>query len=225
MSTDAPSAKETVAILGGTGDLGTGLAIRWSKAGYKIVIGSRTQDKADAAVTALKEISPDTPAEAMQNAAAAAAGDIVVLTVPAAHQISTLEAVRGDLNGKILIDVTVPLVPPKVGTVQLPAEGSAGKRAQDFLGEDVHVVSAFQNIAAHLLQQDVAIECDVLVAGNNKEARQRVIDMIAEAGMHGWHAGPIANAAAAEALTSILIQINRSGIVSHSGIKIIGQEH
>ena len=79
--------------------------------------------------------------------------------------------------------------------------------------------------AAHLLQQDVAIECDVLVAGNNKEARQRVIDMIAEAGMHGWHAGPIANAAAAEALTSILIQINRSGIVSHSGIKIIGQEH
>tara|TARA_X000000950_G_C13910678_1_gene658877 strand:+ start:2758 stop:3435 length:678 start_codon:yes stop_codon:yes gene_type:complete len=225
MSTDAPSAKETVAILGGTGDLGTGLAIRWSKAGYKIVIGSRTQDKADAAVTALKEISPDTPAEAMQNAAAAAAGDIVVLTVPAAHQISTLEAVRGDLNGKILIDVTVPLVPPKVGTVQLPEEGSAGKRAQDFLGEDVHVVSAFQNIAAHLLQQDVAIECDVLVAGNNKEARQRVIDMIAEAGMHGWHAGPIANAAAAEALTSILIQINRSGIVSHSGIKIIGQEH
>lgn len=225
MSTDAPSAKETVAILGGTGDLGTGLAIRWSKAGYKIVIGSRTQDKADAAVTALKEISPDTPAEAMENAAAAAAGDIVVLTVPAAHQISTLEAVRGDLNGKILIDVTVPLVPPKVGTVQLPEEGSAGKRAQDFLGEDVHVVSAFQNIAAHLLQQDVAIECDVLVAGNNKEARQRVIDMIAEAGMHGWHAGPIANAAAAEALTSILIQINRSGMVSHSGIKIIGQEH
>ncbi|RZO29374.1 MAG: NADPH-dependent F420 reductase [SAR116 cluster bacterium] len=225
MSTDAPSAKETVAILGGTGDLGTGLAIRWSKAGYKIVIGSRTQDKADAAVTALKKISPDTPAEAMENAAAAAAGDIVVLTVPAAHQISTLEAVRGDLNGKILIDVTVPLVPPKVGTVQLPEEGSAGKRAQDFLGEDVHVVSAFQNIAAHLLQQDVAIECDVLVAGNNKEARQRVIDMIAEAGMHGWHAGPIANAAAAEALTSILIQINRSGIVSHSGIKIIGQEH
>ena len=124
-----------------------------------------------------------------------------------------------------LIDVTVPLVPPKVGTVQMPAEGSAGKRAQDFLGEDVHVVSAFQNIAAHLLQQDVVIECDVLVAGNSKESRQRVIDLISEAGMNGWHAGPIANAAAAEALTSILIQINRSGIVSHSGIKIIGQEH
>ena len=219
------STKETIAILGGTGDLGTGLAIRWSKAGYKIVIGSRTQEKADAAVASLAEVSPETPAEAMENSAAAAAGDIVVLTVPAAHQISTLKGVKAHLNGKILIDVTVPLVPPKVGTVQLPEEGSAGKRAQDFLGEEVLVVSAFQNIAAHLLQQDVVIECDVLVAGNDKPARTRVIELIGEAGMTGWHAGPIANAAAAEALTSILIQINRSGIVSHSGIKIIGQEH
>ena len=94
------STKETVAILGGTGDLGTGLAIRWSKAGYKIVIGSRTQEKADDALAALKEISPDTPAEAMENGAAAAAGDIVVLTVPAAHQISTLDAVKDDLRAR-----------------------------------------------------------------------------------------------------------------------------
>jgi len=128
-----------------------------------------------------------------------------------------------ELQGKILIDVTVPLVPPKVGTVQLPEEGSAGKRAQEFLGEDVRVVSAFQNIAAHLLQQDVHIECDVLVAGNKKDARQQVIDLIEQAGMTGWHAGPIANAAAAEALTSILIQINRQGQISHAGIKIVGQ--
>lgn len=219
------SDKETIAILGGTGDLGTGLAIRWSKAGYKIVIGSRTLEKAQSAVANLQEISPETPAEAMENLDAAAAGDIVVLTVPADHQISTLDYVKANLNGKILIDVTVPLVPPKVGTVQLPPEGSAGKRAQEFLGEDVMVVTAYQNIAAHLLQQDVAIECDVLVCGNKKDARQRVIDLTEEAGMKGWHAGPIANSAAAEALTSILIQINRSGIVSHSGIKIIGQEH
>ena len=219
------SDKETIAILGGTGDLGTGLAIRWSKAGYKIVIGSRTLEKAQAAVTALQEISPETPAEAMENLDAAAAGDIVVLTVPAEHQISTLDYVKANLTGKILIDVTVPLVPPKVGTVQLPPEGSAGKRAQDFLGEDVMVVTAYQNIAAHLLQQDVEIECDVLVCGNKKDARTRVIELTEEAGMKGWHAGPVANSAAAEALTSILIQINRSGIVSHSGIKIIGQEH
>tara|TARA_B100000530_G_scaffold307700_1_gene232465 strand:+ start:422 stop:1096 length:675 start_codon:yes stop_codon:yes gene_type:complete len=222
---EGSNAKETVAILGGTGDLGTGLAIRWSKAGHKIVIGSRTLEKAQAAVTALHEISPETPAEAMENFDAAKAGDIVVLTVPAEHQESTLSSVKENLTGKILIDVTVPLVPPKVGTVQLPPEGSAGKRAQMLLGEEVMVVSAFQNIAAHLLKEDVQIECDVLVAGNKKAARQRVIEMIESAGMVGWHAGPIDNAAAAEALTSILIQINRSGILSHSGIKIIGQGH
>lgn len=219
------SDKETIAILGGTGDLGTGLAIRWSKAGYRIVIGSRTLEKAQAAVAALKEISPQTPADAMENLDAAAAGDIVVLTVPAEHQISTLDYVKANLQGKILIDVTVPLVPPKVGTVQLPEEGSAGKRAQEFLGEEVMVVTAYQNIAAHLLQQDVTIECDVLVCGNKKAAREKVLQLTEEAGMKGWHAGPVANSAAAEALTSILIQINRSGIVSHSGIKIIGQEH
>ncbi|MCC5871307.1 MAG: NADPH-dependent F420 reductase [Gammaproteobacteria bacterium] len=218
-------AKETIAILGGTGDLGTGLAIRWSRAGHRIIIGSRTLEKAEAAVAALAEVSPETPAEAMANADAAAAGDIVVLTVPFAHQISTLESVKPHLTGKILIDVTVPLMPPKVGTVQLPAEGCAAKRAQDFLGDDVHVVSAFQNIAADLLQDPtLAIECDVLVAGNSKDARQRVIDLAAEAGMNGWHAGPIANSAAAEALTSILIQINRQGVLSHSGIKIVGQD-
>ncbi|MDG2277339.1 MAG: NADPH-dependent F420 reductase [Pseudomonadales bacterium] len=219
------SGKETIAILGGTGDLGTGLAIRWSKAGYKIVIGSRTLEKAQAAVAALQEISPETPAEAMENLDASGAGDIVVLTVPAEHQISTLDYVKGNLAGKILVDVTVPLVPPKVGTVQLPPEGSAGKRAQEFLGEEVMVVTAYQNIAAHLLQQDVTIECDVLVCGNKKVAREKVIQLTEDAGMNGWHAGPVANSAAAEALTSILIQINRGGILSHSGIKIIGQEH
>jgi NADPH-dependent F420 reductase len=216
-------AKETIAILGGTGDLGTGLAIRWAKAGHAIIIGSRTQEKADAAVAELKKISPQTPAKAMVNGAAAAAGDIVVLTVPAEHQLSTLESVRTGLQGKILIDVTVPLVPPKVGTVQLPPEGSAGKRAQNFLGDGVKVVTAFQNVAAHLLQQDVKIECDVLVAGNSKEARDKVIQLVEEAGMSGWHAGPIENSAAAEALTSILININRRHTISHSGIKIVGQ--
>ena len=216
--------QHTIAILGGTGDLGTGLAIRWSKAGHKIVIGSRTQEKANAAVAAMKAISPETPAEAMENPAAAAAGDIVVLTVPFEHQLSTLESVQAALSGKILIDVSVPLVPPKVGTVQLPAEGSAGKRAQDFLGDEVAVVSAFQNVAAHLLQKDVKIECDGRVAGNKKAARETVIELIEQAGMNGWHAGPIENAAAAEALTSILIQINRRHDISHSGIRIVGQD-
>jgi NADPH-dependent F420 reductase len=214
---------ETIAILGGTGDLGTGLAIRWSKAGYRIVIGSRTLEKAKAAVAELAKISPHTPAEAMENGDAAAAGDIVVLTVPAEHQVATLRGVKDALIGKILIDVTVPLVPPKVGTVQMPPEGSAGKRAQDALGEEVFVVTAFQNVAAHLLKEPVQIECDVLVAGNKKAARDKVIELAQQAGMNAWHAGPIENSAAAEALTSILIQINRRHDISHSGIKIVGQ--
>ena len=216
-------ADETIAILGGTGDLGTGLAIRWSKVGYKIVIGSRTLAKAQAAVADLEKISPTTPAAAMENADAATAGDIVVLTVPAEHQISTLDTVKSGLSGKILIDVTVPLVPPKVGTVQLPLEGSAGKRAQDFLGDDVQVVTAFQNVAAHLLKEEIEIECDVLVAGNKRSARDKVIQLAEEAGMTGWHAGPIENSAAAEALTSVLIQINRRHDIAHSGLQIVGQ--
>lgn len=222
MNTDS-STTQTIALLGGTGDLGTGLAIRWAKAGHEIVIGSRTQAKADAAVAALHDISPDTPARAMENPAAAQAGDLVVLTVPFAHQLSTLETVKSGLRGKILIDTSVPLMPPAVGRVQLPEGGSAGRRAQDFLGDEVQVVSAFQNVAAHLLQNNVEIECDVLVAGNKPDARQRVIELIADAGMTGYHAGPIDNAAAAEALTSILIQINRRHEIDHSGIRIVGQ--
>ena len=214
---------DTIAILGGTGDLGTGLAIRWAKAGHGIIIGSRTLAKAEAAVANLHAISPATSAQALENADAARRGGIVVLTVPAEHQLSTLETVRGGLSGKILIDVTAPLVPPRVGTVQLPAEGSAGKRAQDFLGDQVMVVSAFQNVAAHLLAEDAHIDCDVLVAGNQRAARERVITLIGDAGLRGWHAGPIDNAAAAEALTSVLIQINRRHGISHSGIKIVGQ--
>lgn len=218
--------RETIAILGGTGDLGTGLAMRWAKAGHRIVIGSRTLAKAAKAVAELENIQPRSEPDqyaAMENPDAARAGDIVVLTVPAAHQLATLESVSSGLAGKILIDVTVPLAPPRVGTVNLPPEGSAGKRAQDLLGRKVQVVTAFQNVAAHLLKKDVQVECDVLVCGDKRAARQRVIELAEAAGMSAWHAGPIENSAAAEALTSVLIQINRRHDISHSGIKIVGQ--
>lgn len=221
-TTSATTLATTLAILGGSGDLGSGLAWRWARAGHRILIGSRTAERAAEAAARLRERCPGADVQALDNEAAARAADIAVLTVPAAHQLDTLAAVRSALQGKILIDVTVPLVPPKVGTVQLPAEGSAGQRAQRLLGEGVDVVSAFQNISAQLLQQDVVIQCDVLVSGNKKAARERVIALAADAGMRGWHAGPIENAAAAEALTSILIQINRSGGLSHAGIRIVG---
>lgn len=219
---------KTIAILGGTGDLGTGLARRWVQAGYQVVIGSRTLGKAESAAADLGQVMGDrgvgeVAVQAMENLDAARAADLVALTVPFSHQGSTLEYVREALTGKILIDVTVPLVPPKVGTVQLPEGGSAGQRAQELLGEGVHVVSAFQNVAAHHLQEGQGLDCDVLVAGNSKEARETVIGLVEAAGMRGFHAGPIANAAAAEALTSILITINRR-YKCHAGIRITGLE-
>jgi NADPH-dependent F420 reductase len=215
-----------LAILGGTGDLGTGLARRWVQAGYRVIIGSRTQEKADAAAADLREVMAERGVaefgvEAMENLAAAEAADIITLTVPFSHQAATLEQLRPALQGKILVDVTVPLVPPKVGRVQLPEQGSAGQIAQEILGEAVRVVSAFQNVAAHHLQEGHGLECDVLVCGNDKEARAEVITLIEACGMRGFHAGLINNAAAAEALTSVLININRQ-YKCHAGIRITG---
>ena len=218
-----------LAILGGTGDLGTGLARRWAQAGYRVIIGSRTLEKAEAAVVDLREVMAErgvgeVTVEAMENPAAAAAAEIVTLTVPFSHQGATLEQVKMHLRGKILIDVTVPLVPPKVARVQLPQEGSAGQIAQELLGEEVAVVSAFQNVAAAHLQEGRGVDCDVLVCGNKKEARAEVIKLVEAAGMRGFHAGMIYNAAAAEALTSVLITINKQ-YGCHAGIRITGLDH
>jgi hypothetical protein len=218
--------RPVLAILGGTGDLGTGLARCWAQAGYEVIIGSRTQEKADAAVADLREVMAERgvaeiTVQARENLAAAEAADIVALTVPFSHQASTLELVKPALQGKILIDVTVPLVPPRVARVQLPEQGSAGQIAQELLGDEVAVVSAFQNVAAAHLQEGRGVDCDVLVCGNKKEARAEVIKLVEAAGMRGFHAGMINNAAAAEALTSVLITINKQ-YSCHAGIKITG---
>ncbi|HZW60457.1 MAG TPA: NADPH-dependent F420 reductase [Woeseiaceae bacterium] len=215
-----------IAIIGGTGALGTGLARRWAEAGHALIIGSRSRDKAQAAATAIdKRLAGrglQGPAvRAMVNEDAAAAADLVVLTVPFAHHGATLESIRAAVEGKILVDVTVPLVPPKVGTVQLPPAGSAAVMAQAMLGSGVRVVSALQNVAAALLQSDGDIDCDILVCGNDRDARHAVIALLADAGMRGLHAGPIANSAASEALTSVLITINRT-FKSHAGIRVTG---
>lgn len=218
--------KPVLAILGGTGDLGTGLARRWAQAGYRVIIGSRTQEKAAAAVEDLQAVMAErgiasVKVEAMENLQAAETANIVVMTVPFAHHSSTLELVKPALTGKILVDVTVPLVPPKVARVQLPEAGSAGQIAQELLGEDVQVVSAFQNVAAHHLQEGAGLDCDVLVCGNKKDARAEVIKLVEAAGMRGFHAGSIANAAAVEAMTSVLIFVNKQ-YSCHAGIKLTG---
>ncbi len=207
----------TIAIIGGTGALGTGFARRWADAGHKVVIGSRTQERADAAAAEAGH-----GAVGLVNPEAVAAADIVVLTVPYAHHRSTIESIADGLEGKILVDATVPLMPPRVGTVQLPETGSAAVEAQAWLGERATVVSAFQNVAAAHLQAAHDIDCDVLVAGDKLAARETVIGLAEDLGLRGWHAGPLANSAAAEALTSVIIQINRRYGIDGAGIRITG---
>lgn len=208
-----------ISILGGTGSLGKGLAHRWLKAGHEIIIGSRSLESALKATQAL-DIDDS---NACLNTEAALLGDIACLTVPFAHQAETLQTVKENLKNKILIDATVPLVPPKVMRVQLPKEGGcAAMIAQTILGEEVRVVSAFQNISAELLQSSHPINCDVLVCGDKREDRDTVINLIEDMGLKGWHAGPLCNSAAAEALTSVLIAINKNHAISHSGITVTG---
>ena len=209
--------KKLISLLGGTGDLGTGLATRLLKAGYKVIIGSRTLEKAQHAERSLGKNT-----KGLLNKDAALQGEIIILTVPFAHQRGIVEECKTELKGKLFIDTTVPLMPPKVATVQLPSEGSAAEIAQNILGDDVRVVSAFQNISAELLQGDKEIDCDVLVCGNKKEWRQEVIDLVNTLGMKGWHAGMLPNSAAVEAMTSVLISINKHHAISHSGIKVTG---
>lgn len=238
----------TIAVLGGTGKEGSGLALRWAVAGYPVIIGSRDAARARAAAAdieaqaqalhrplgdeldraeaarRLAQPATDRPVvRGLGNREAAAACEIAVLTVPYTAQLATLEEVKKPLAGKILIDVTVPLVPPRVSRVQLPEGGSAVARAQELLGETVRVVSAFQNVsAAHLSDVDRTVDCDVLVCGNDREARGAAIRLVEAAGLRGWHAGPLANSAAAEALTSVLLFINRAHGIDNAGIRITG---
>jgi NADPH-dependent F420 reductase len=161
--------------------------------------------------------------EGLDNHAAAAGCEVAVLTVPYAAQRPTALSVADELQGKILIDVTVPLVPPKVSLVQLPEGGSAVASLQTALGDGVRVVSAFQNISAHHLKDlGHVIDCDVLVCSDDKEAGDLTIHLARDAGLRGWYAGPLANSVVAEGLTSILIAINRRYKVPASGIRVTG---
>lgn len=214
--------KPTVALIGGTGDLGTGLAIRWATAGYAILIGSRVAEKAAQAASQLKPAAGAPAPRGLTNSAAAAAADVVVITVPFASHAAILDEIRSSVAGKLVVDTTVPLVPPKVARVQLPADDSAAVAAQKRLGEGVRVVSAFHNVAALKLQKGEPIDCDVLVFGDQPADRDVVIRLAQDAGLRGLHAGPLANSAAAEALTSVLIGINRNYKVVGAGIRITG---
>lgn len=211
-----------IAVIGGTGQLGAAIARRLAKAGKSIIIGSRDPVKAEAAA---RQLGAELGCEVAfgGNVAAADAAEVVILTVPFASQRTTLEDIRSSVAGKIVVDTTVPLMPPKVMRVQLPPEGSAAQRAADILGEGVRVVSAFHNVAAHKLITDALVECDVLVFGDDKAAREVVVSLVDACGLRGLHGGVLANSAAAEALTSVLIFLNKNYSVDGAGVRITGQ--
>jgi NADPH-dependent F420 reductase len=213
----------SIAVLGGTGKEGKGLAYRWAKAGYHVFIGSRDADKAKAAAQdLLKILHGNALVEGLSNQEAAQKADIVVLTVPYSAHRDTLESMKDVLKGKLLIDVTVPIVPPKITKVQMPPAGSAAQEAKQILGEDAVVAAAFHNISHEHLMQDQDVECDVLVTGTSKEARAEALKLVTAAGLTGWDAGPIENSVVLEGLTSVLLNINKQYGSTHAGIKITG---
>lgn len=212
-----------IAVLGGTGKEGSGLAIRWANAGHQIILGSRDAERAGEVAASINEKLGKAMVSGADNKTAASQADLVVLAVPFSAQQATALDVQDALAGKVLVDVTVPLVPPKVSRVQLPNGGSAVEALQHALGDGVKVVSAFQNVSAHHLSDlDFEMECDVLVCGDDGEAVETVIGLARDAGMAAYAAGPLANSVVAEGLTSVLIAINRKYKVPAAGIRITG---
>ncbi|HKA45793.1 MAG TPA: NADPH-dependent F420 reductase [Burkholderiales bacterium] len=213
-----------IGILGGTGSEGSGLAFRWALKGHDVIVGSRSAERGQAAAAELNRLLAGRGmVRGGGNQEAARAAPVVVLTVPYAAQTAAAEEVRNLLPGKILVDVTAPLVPPRIECVQLPNGESAVVALQRRLGSGVRVVSAFQNVSArHLKDPDYEIDCDVLVCSDDNAAREMVVGLARDAGLRAWHAGPLANSVAVEALTSVLIAINKGYKVSASGIRITG---
>ena len=210
----------TIAILGGTGKEGSGLALRWAKAGYHIIIGSRSAERAQqAAVEINAQLGIDT-ARGMDNDSAVRAGDIAVLTVPAEAQMATLDGLKSALTGKILVDATarVDAKDPK------PPTGKASARlAQDLLGAEVRVVAAFQNVPAHALKKlDLELASDVLVCGDDPDARAEVVKLAEAAGMQAYEAGGLDNGIVVEGLTALIINVNKRYKSKTGGIRVSG---
>lgn len=216
----------TLAVLGGTGREGEGLVLRWADSGYRVLIGSRDAAKAEAKAQALNDVLGEEVIRGLSNVEAAAAADVVVLTVPYAGHAAVLDAIRDVVQGKIVVDVAVPLLPPNVRTVYVPEGLSASLEAQDILGDGVQVVAAFQNVgAAHLKDLKHPVNCDVLVCGDDQDFKADVQQLIeAIDGLRGIDAGPLANAVAVEALTPVLLYINKRYKISGAGIRITGLE-
>jgi NADPH-dependent F420 reductase len=212
-----------IAVLGGSGKEGSGLAMRWAHAGHTVIIGSRDPEKAQRAAEELNAALGAETVRGATNASAAALAEVVVLTVPYAAHKDTLLSVKDALAGKVVLDVTVPINSADFLRVMVPPGGSASKEAQALLDNGARVVSAFQNISAtHLKKLDATVDCDVLVCGDDDAAKQIAMRLVADTGMKAWDAGPLDNAVVVEGLTTVLLGINRRHKVKGAGIRITG---
>jgi NADPH-dependent F420 reductase len=207
----------SIAVIGGTGHLGKGIARRLAKAGHQVTIGSRAAEKAEGIAA---EIGHGTKGAA--NDDAARGQDVVIVTVPYENQEATLKQIRDQVGSAIVVDTTVPLVPPKVMRVQLPAKGSAAAEAREHLGPDVRFVTAFHNVAAHILDSDARVDCDVLVFSDDVEARNTVVGLVGDMELRGLSGGALVNSAAAESITSLLIYMNKTYKADGAGIRFTG---
>ena len=212
-----------IAILGGTGEQGPGLALRWAMAGEEVIIGSRSQERAEKVAAELNAELGKGLIRGLENSQAAEAAEVVALTVPYTAHLSTLESVKSQAQGKIFIDVSVPLDPDNPRRMKMPSAGSATEEAQAFFGPETKVVAAFQNVAAHLLRDPHhAIDCDVLVCGNDAGAKKTVMELVAKMGLRAYDVGPAESARVVEGLTSILIRLNIRHKIKGSGVQLTG---
>jgi NADPH-dependent F420 reductase len=211
----------TLAILGGTGKEGPGLAMRFARAGYRVIIGSRQAEKAEETAQMINQKLEIDTVSGMENSDAALQADVCILTVVyTAHQ-SALESLKGALKGKILVDATARI---DFRDPRPPQQPSAARTAKQILGTEVRVVAAFQNVPAHTLRRnlDQPLDVDVLVCADDLEAAQTVIDLAQSCGMRAYYAGGLDNSIIVEGLTSLLISINQYYGVKTASIKISG---
>ena len=211
----------TIAIIGGTGKEGTGLALRWGHTGYRIMIGSRQQDKAVQTAERINNELGIDMARGFENAKAAKLGEIVVLTVIQTAHDMAVESLKEVLQGKILVDATsrVDFHDPNP-----PEPPSAGQRSQELLGASVRVVAAFQNVPANSLYKEIGqpMDADVLVCSDDIQAAEQVIELAQAAGMRGYYAGELKNSIIVEGLTSVLISLNKYYKAKNASIRISG---
>ncbi|MEZ4361193.1 MAG: NADPH-dependent F420 reductase [Kofleriaceae bacterium] len=214
-------AQFAIALVGGTGKEGRGLACRWARAGHRVVIGSRAAERAHQCADELSAAC-GLQIDGAELTHAVRVADVVVLAVPYAAHGEAIAALRGELVGRIVIDVTVPLRPPRVREVFVPSRGAAALEARDLLGGHVRLAAALHHIsAAHLADLGHEIDSDGLVCADDDEARAVAMRLVAELGLRALDAGPLANAVALEAMTPVLLHLNHRYRIT-AGIRITG---